>query len=55
MKNNEIKITINAEPGSKLERAVFQLLKDVKEIGKQLMETFQENKKKQQKKIERRL
>jgi hypothetical protein len=55
MKNNEIRITVNAEQGSRLEQVVFRLLKDAEENRKRIIETFLERKEKQNKKIERRL
>lgn len=55
MKNNEIKITVNAEKGSKLEHVVFRLLKDAEKNRKRIIEIFLERKEKQNKKIERRI
>lgn len=55
MKRNEFHFTVSAEPGSKLERVVQQLLKDMEANRKRIVETFSERKEKQRKKIERRL
>ncbi len=46
MKNNEMRSTVNAEPGSKLEQVVLQLLKDIEANHKRLNEAFKKRKEK---------
>ena len=52
---NTTRITVYAEPGSKLERFVIQNLKDMETNKKRMKEDFEKKIEKQQKKIERRL
>ena len=52
---NTIRQTVYAEPGSKLERVVFQILNDMETNMKRIKEDFDKKIEKQQKKIERRL
>ena len=56
MKNEDtIRQTVYAEPGSKLERVVFQILKDMEDNMNRLKADFEKKIEKQQKKIDRRL
>lgn len=55
MNENTIRKTVFAEPGSKLERIVFQVLKDMEANMKRLKEDYEKKIEKQQKKMERRL
>lgn len=55
MKSNEIRFTVNAKPGSKLEQAILQVLNDIETNRNRIMKAFVERKEKQRKKIERSL
>jgi hypothetical protein len=52
-KDNTIRLTVNAEPGSLLKKAVMQTLKDMEANRKRLKDDYAKKVEKQRKKIER--